>query len=61
MDSAVGAAGDATEANQELIMGSGFSGTTDSLEKIRDKIDSLPTSTGNSYSGVSMISAEFGY
>ena len=46
VDSAVGAAGDATSANQDSMMGATFSGSTDSLEAIRDKIDTLPTSGG---------------
>ena len=52
----MGAAGDATEANQDLMMGTTFSTSTDSLEAIRNKIDTLPAGSGYQYGGISMLS-----
>lgn len=46
VDAAAGG-GDATLANQQLIMGSGFSSSTDSLKSLSTKINSIPTTAGD--------------
>ena len=46
VDAAAGG-GDATAANQQSIMGSGFSSSTDSLKSLSTKINSIPTNAGD--------------
>ncbi|MEK7067414.1 MAG: hypothetical protein AAB956_00260 [Patescibacteria group bacterium] len=46
VDAAAGG-GDATAANQQAIMGSGFSSSTDSLKSLSTKINAIPTSGGD--------------